>query len=304
MLSTKRKYLKYLTGLCGGLLSGLSLFADTSQTFEIYNGDTINYVDANNLKQGLWKIFNHMKNLPGYKPDQVVEEGYYKDSRKVGIWRRYYPNGNIKDEIEYNNNRPSGKYKIYYENGVLQEEGEWKNNRNVGTFKRYYENGNISQEFSFNESGKREGTQKYYYENGQLMIEGEWKEGKESGVLKEYYENGDLKAEKFFADGQLDPEKTKTYEPKKPIEVKKEEPAPVANVVVKKEEEKPNIGAFDGNGYAKLYNLNKQISKDGIFKNYKLIDGKWYKYDENGILIKIEIYKNGRYVGDGVIEEK
>lgn len=297
-----RNFFTYV--LCLGTLTLSAITNDTGQTFEIYNGDTINYVDANNLKQGLWKIFNHMKNLPGYRPDQVVEEGYYKDSRKTGIWKRYYPNGNIKDEIEYINNRTGGYYKIYYENGQLQEEGYWKNNRNVGTFKRYYENGNLAQEFNFNESGKREGVQKYYYENGQLMIEGEWQDGKEAGVVKEYYENGELKAEKYFNNGQIDPEKTKTYEPKKPVVAeKKEEKEPVANVVVKKEEEKPNIGAFDGNGYAKLYNLNKQISKDGYFKNYKLIDGKWYKYDENGILIKIEIYKNGRYVGDGVIEE-
>lgn len=34
------------------------------------------------------------------------------------------------------------------------------------------------------------------------------------------------------------------------------------------------------------------------------MDGKWFKYDENGILIRIEIYKDGRYIGDGVIDEK
>ncbi len=287
-------------------LGNISLaVAGYGQSYEIYQGDTINRIDANNLKQGLWKIFNRTKNLPGYEPDQLVEEGAYKDSRKVGIWKRFFPNGNMQDEIEYSNNRPNGYYKTYFENGQVQEEGTWKNNRNIGAFKRYYENGQVSQDFKFNESGKRDGEQKYFYENGQLMIEGVWDGGKESGIVKEYYETGDIKAEKNFAGGVLDPESTKTYEPKKPIK-EKEEPKVASNVTVEKNE-KPNpavTSKFDGNGYAKLFNLNKQVSKDGVFKNYKLIDGKWYKYDDNGILIRIEIYKDGKYIGDGVIDEK
>jgi antitoxin component YwqK of YwqJK toxin-antitoxin module len=273
-------------------------------SFEVYEGDTINRIDANNLKQGFWKIFNRTKNLPGYDPDQVVEEGPYKNSRKDGLWRRFFPNGKVKDEITYVNSRPNGYYKTYYENGQVQEEGTWKSNRNIGAFKRYYENGQVQQDFNFNNSGKREGKQVYYYENGQVMIEGEWSAGKESGIIKEYYENGDLKAEKAFVDGGLDVANTKTYEPKNPIEKKDElADAPVKIVKVSKDE-MPNIGVFDGNGYHKMYNQNKQLSKDGYFKNYRLMDGKWYKYDENGILINIEKYEKGRYVGDVPIEEE
>ncbi|NUM49841.1 MAG: toxin-antitoxin system YwqK family antitoxin [Flavobacteriales bacterium] len=299
-----KKYI-YISALF--FIGNISLaVAGYGQSYEIYQGDTINRIDANNLKQGLWKIFNRTKNLPGYEPDQIVEEGAFKDSRKIGVWKRFFPNGNIQDEIEYSNNRPNGYYKTYFENGQVQEEGIWKNNRNIGTFKRFYENGQVSQEFNFNESGKRDGNQKYYYDNGQLMIEGDWSAGKESGIVKEYYENGEIKAEKNFEGGVLDPEKTKTYEPKKPIKEKVEPKTPIANVTVEKNE-KPNPSVsskFNGDGYAKLFNLNKQVSKDGIFKSYKLMDGKWFKYDENGILIRIEIYKDGRYIGDGVIDEK
>jgi antitoxin component YwqK of YwqJK toxin-antitoxin module len=51
-----------------------------------------------------------------------------------------------------------------------------------------------------------------------------------------------------------------------------------------------------------LYNKNRQISKDGIFKDNRLMEGKAYIYDENGILIRIAIFKNGIYVGDAPIE--
>ena len=265
-----------------------------------------NQTDETGKKQGHWEITNANKRLPGYSPDQKVEEGDYKDSRKVGLWIMYYSNGQKKSEITYASGRPDGPYTTYYSNGKIEEQGSWKSNRNVGTFKRFHENGKPAQEFTFGTTGKREGNQKYYHENGQLMIEGNWDGGKESGTLTEYYENGDVKAKKVFAEGSLDEAKSQNFEPKSPVKdpIKTQnESAPLRNVVAEKDE-KPNTGHFDGNGYNKLYNLDRLLVKDGIFKNYKLIDGKWYKYDDNNILINIERIQNGRYVGDVPFDEE
>ena len=293
------KYIYYII-ITVFISSSISVAA---QKFEIHNGDTINYIDENNLKQGFWKIFGRMKKLPDYQPDQVVEQGEYENSRKQGIWKMFYPNGKTKSEIAYVNSRPNGYYKTYYENGELEEEGEWKNNRNVGKFVRKHPNGEVAQEFEFNESGKRDGEQKYYYEDGSIMIVAQIKEGKEEKVT-EYYPDGSLKAEKVFVDGKLDVANTKVYEPKtpiKPVETTEKEPVKVVKV---NKEEVVNKGTFDGNGQHKLYNKDKQISKDGVFKNYRLIDGKNYKYDENGILISIELIKNGRYIGEAPLPKE
>jgi antitoxin component YwqK of YwqJK toxin-antitoxin module len=267
--------------------------------FEIVEGDTINYIDESNLKQGFWKIFGRMRKEPGYEPNQVIEQGNYDNSRKQGLWTKFFPSGKTKSEIEYVNSRPNGSYKTYFENGQVEEEGSWKNNRNTNDFKRYYENGQVSQQFAFNESGKRDGKQVYYHENGQVMIEADIEAGKEKFV-KEYYENGEIKAEKSFIDGKLDPANTKVYESKAPIKDREEEELNKAPVkIVKIEEgESSNTVKFSGNGQHKIYNMNKQISKDGMFKNYRLMEGLWYKYDDNGILISIEKYKKGRYIGD------
>ncbi len=269
-------------------------------TYEVYQGDTINYIDGNNLKQGFWKIFGRMKKLPKYEPDQVVEQGNYKNSRKQGLWTFFFPSGKTKSEIEYVNSRPNGAYKTYYENGQIEEEGNWKNNRNTNNFKRYHSNGQVAQEFAFNETGKRDGKQKYFYEDGTLMIEADIKEGKEEKVV-EYNPDGSVKAEKAFIDGKLDVENTKIYESKTP-EVKDEG---VVKIVKVEETEKANqIETFSGNGTHKIYNMNKQISKDGFFKNYRLMDGLWYKYDENGILMSIEKYKKGKYIGDAPLPKE
>jgi antitoxin component YwqK of YwqJK toxin-antitoxin module len=194
---------------------------------------------------------------------------------------------------------------MYHENGKVSEEGIWKNNRWTGPYKLYYENGQPQHEFNFNASGKREGPVKYFYENGQLAIEGSFVNGKEAGVIKEYHENGDLKAEKTYNDGNVDVASIKEYQPKKPIVKIKESPIDNApKLAVVRADEKLNTGAIRGplNGQNITYNKNKQILKNGIFKDNRLMEGNDYIYDENGILQRIAKYKNGIYVGDTPIE--
>lgn len=275
----------------------------SAQSYTIDKGDTINVIDANNLKQGFWRIFGKMKKLPGYEPEQVVEEGNYESSRKQGLWKNFFPNGKIKSEIAYVNSRPNGTYKTYFENGQVEEEGNWENTRNTGGFKRYHENGQTAQQFVFNETGKRDGKQVYFYENGQVMIEADIAAGKEKFV-KEYYEDGSIKAEKSFIDGELDVANTKVYEPKNPI-TKDEDlaNAPIKIVKVDKNDE-VNSGSFNGNGQHTMYNKDKQLSKVGFFKDFRLMDGLLYKYDSDGMLIVIEKYKEGRYIGDAPLPKE
>lgn len=282
----------------------------SAQNYRILLGDTINRVDAGNMRQGTWKILGDMSNDHRFKPGQVLEEGKYVNNKKEGIWITYFPTGQEHTIIQYGANRPNGPYKVFYENGQLEEEGNWKMNKNIGGFKRFYENGKLQQEFVFNTSGKRDGTQKYFYENGQLMIVGVIAEGKETGEFKEYYEDGSVKNIKFYDEpGVVNPAKTKEFEPKTP-----QKPEPLMEVIdaqktavvekgaIQNEAEKKH-NPFDGNGQHTLYNSSRNISQKGLFRNYKLIDGYYYKYDENGMLKNIERYKNGKYVGDAPIEE-
>ena len=279
--------------------------AQSVPNFEIVDGDTINIVDENNLKQGFWKVFGKMRRLPNYEPDQVIEQGKYANSRKQGIWTKFFSSGKTKSEIEYKNSRPNGAYRTYYENGQIEEEGNWKNNRNTEDFKRYYENGQVSQDFAFNTSGKRDGKQKYFYENGQVMIEADIASGKEKFV-KEFYEDGSVKAEKSYVDGKLDVANTKVYESKTPVkdrdaeELKK---APIEIIKIEKTEKSNGGERFNGEGQHKMYNANREISKDGFFKGYRLMEGLLYQYDGNGILIKVKRFKDGRYIGDAPLPQ-
>jgi antitoxin component YwqK of YwqJK toxin-antitoxin module len=277
------------------------------------NGGT---TDANGLRQNHWVIYNSMRHLPGYTDDSKVEEGDYKDNMKQGIWISYYPSGAVKSKITFKDNRPEGPAVTYFENGKVNEEGNWSNNRWVGPYKLYYENGTIQHDFSYNDNGKRAGEQKYFYPNGQLMIDGNWTEGKQAGATTEYYDDGTVKAKEVFNDGNLDPSQSQTFDqktPQKPVDiipaqvVQSEAPKTTTTVVTTTEQ--PNAGAtaakvFNGEGYWKLYNQNKQISKDGLFHGGKLMDGTVYIYSPDGLIQKKAVYKGGIYQGDAPITDE
>jgi antitoxin component YwqK of YwqJK toxin-antitoxin module len=276
--------------------------------------DAGNYTDANGLKQNHWIFKNDTKHLPGYNDADKVEEGDYKDNLKQGIWIQYYPGGALKNKITFKDNRPDGYTITYFQSGKVNEEGIWHNNRWVGDYKLCYENGNVQHQFHYNDNGKRDGAQHYFYDNGKPMIDCTMTAGKQTGLQTEYYDDGSVKSKSTFVDGNLDASQTQVFPPKNakagndvtnPVPTAKEAPKPSTTVVTT--DEKPNIPEkkdFTGEGYWKLYNKNKQISKDGVFHGGHLVDGKDYLYSDDGILQKIAVYKAGVYQGDAPITDE
>ena len=261
-------------------------------------GDSINKV-VSNKREGKWVIYGKDQSNSKFSASQKVEEGIYESGRRTGLWIKYYPNGNKKSEIFYKKGRPNGKFKLYYENGNVEEEGEWKNRLYSGSFKRYYEDGTLEQEKTFDENGKAKGKVTYYYANGKKELEFSTANGKEIGKATRYYPNGDIKEVISFDDGEM-----VKIEDKKMVST----PVKVGTGIKVKEKSSPtaqgkvNKAQSDvKDGYAKRFNDNGDILMDGEFKKGKLWNGKWYKYDSNGLLDKIEVYKDGKYVGDGVI---
>lgn len=111
--------------------------------------DTLNQTDVNGQKQGYWILYG--KDLPeaGTPSTLKVEEGYFKNNKKSGIWKRYYEDG-IKlkavmnfqyQEVEKNSVRGNVFYYAYYDNGALKRKPE------IGAC------GTKSNNFNYDESG-------------------------------------------------------------------------------------------------------------------------------------------------------
>ena len=243
--------------------------------------DTLNQLDSYKQKQGYWIYYGRDKRLPGYEPDQKVEEGRYVDNRKYGVWTKYYASGGVQHEITYKNSRPHGYAKIYYTNGNIKEEGMWKGRRWKGVYKEYFENGCLyfSRETDTFKFGRKDSC----------------------GVLLEHYRiltdaDGNINA-KILLTNLGEAVDTVMVEPYKARTVpQKREGQPV------KRFQNANPKIYDGRIRHTLYNKDRQISREGEFENNMLVNGKWYRYDSEGLLQRIEVYKKGRYIGDAPME--
>lgn len=265
--------------------------------------DTINQVDPQGRKQGYWRIEAPKADKPGYTDGQLIEEGRYNAGKRIGTWKRYWPNGKIMSEVNYRSGLPRGEYRIYYPNGRVEEQGTWDLDRNTGSFKRWHPNGKPAQEFLFDQYGLRDGIQKYFHENGQLAVEVSVKQGREEGSLKRFYANGELEETASFNNGEMDEASRKTFAARKPMAdltpAKESKAAPTVG-----SEESTNAVRFRENGFNTLYDKQLRISQTGEFKQGRLWDGRVYRYGGNGVLVRIEVYIDGRYAGDAPITDE
>jgi antitoxin component YwqK of YwqJK toxin-antitoxin module len=270
-----------------------------SAVFAVNDQDRINWKDDQGRKQGHWIIFGKDRPEQGVPPEGKIEEGDYKDDRKVGIWIKYHNDGitpRLKGEYDFG--RPKGSFTKYYPNGKVQEEGVYDKGKYLGAMKRYYEDGTIMYTGNYDGDGLESGKVVYYYPNGKVEYEYTAKAGVPSGKGVRYWPNGDVKEEVTFDESGEVASFVAREMVNKPEEIKaptdketKAAPTP-KNATVK-------TGTFNKNGYNKLYNENEELWMDGDFKNGLLYDGKLYVYDKDGILLKIEVYKKGKYHSDG-----
>jgi len=161
------------------------------QTFQIYNGDTINLTDTSSFKQGLWLKFT--------KDEKVKEESYFLDNQLNGTRKKYFSSGLPKTQEKYLRGIKEGVFEYYYPNGAIKEKGTWRNGQLFGWHKKYYsENDKISEEGNV-ENDIKVGEWKYYNKNARLTAIGKFNNGEKDGKWLEYDDQGnEVKHTKFI----------------------------------------------------------------------------------------------------------
>jgi antitoxin component YwqK of YwqJK toxin-antitoxin module len=258
----------------------------------IFPPDSINRKNSKG-KQGHWIYYGKDRPESGFPLDAKVEEGYYVDDRKEGIWVKYNADGTPRLKGYYENNRP--KSNCTFSRHGIREEGTFSKNQYVDSLKRFHKNGKLEYEAFYNQNGKEEGRVNYYYPNGQLEFTYNSVNGTPTGKATRYYENGDIKELIEYAeDGSIAKKEyfeRATLDPSEIISTEKA-PLPVNPINTKGIKWRPD-------GYNKIYNDDDEVWQDGIFKEGKLWEGKVYVYDRDGILLRVKVFKNGVYHSDG-----
>ena len=129
--------------------------------YEIQDKDTVNIIDTNNLKQGIWRenwSNGDLKLETTYKdgkkdgleitwydhPDCVEQEAFYKDGKLDGSVTHYSKKCR-KDFFEmYKKGVKDGVEVEYYNNGYLKAEGVYKNGNLNGYYSLYDRKGRFS----------------------------------------------------------------------------------------------------------------------------------------------------------------
>ncbi len=214
----------------------------------------------------------------GFITNQEFINRTNKDGSKQGLWKYFYPDGNIKMEAWYSNGMKNGYFKEYDKIGKLVEINKYINDelqidvdelKEYEIRKDYYPDGNVKIVGSYI-NGVAEGVRREYSKEGKIekayilnkgRIVGEGiidEYGKKQGYWKEYYQSGQMQGEGIYTD----------------------------NIKIKE---------------WKYYYRNKQIEQTGNYDEDGTVIGIWKWYYPSGNILIEEIFSNG--VEDGMYVE-
>jgi len=120
-------------------------------------------------------------------------EGNISNHQLNGIWRTYYPSGNLQSTVNYNEGLVDGDAYFYYDNdkNTKMAEVQYSDDLIDGVYMEYYENG-AQKALLHYEEGILNGEAEYYYRTGRTKIKGKYKNGRKKGKWYFYDEKGNL----------------------------------------------------------------------------------------------------------------
>ena len=117
----------------------------------------------------------------------LVTEKNYVMGLLSGIYRAYYPSGELKEEYTYLKGKRSSIAKTFYEDGALKSNATYIDGKKYGAEKEYYPRGSLMRE-KYYDGDKWTGVSVSYDQSGDKYLEWRGKEeaGKFSGIYAEW----------------------------------------------------------------------------------------------------------------------
>ena len=257
--------------------------ASTKSTFT-YSGNF-----ANGVRDGKW--------VCRYANGNVCYEATYADSVLHGPFVLYYEDGQLMGLANYKDGWLDGSYLALGKEGDTLAIGAYNKMKKQGPWKTYFGNGNLQRVEEY-ENDQQSMVWKEYYENGQLAhMKEKPKDGKQRS--KGFHDNGALYSivihdlnggidDKTFyrRDGTLD----RTHKPKNGM--------PEVEITTryfengKKWAQNERVGRKT-HGAAARWNEQGVLLEEGNYA-YGRKDGPWKSYDENGDLLVVQYFSEGK----------
>lgn len=156
----------------GFLLDNSGLRAQSLASYRIYDNDTINIIDHDSLKQGIWKEF--------------------------------WPNGDLKKEVIYKNDKKQGLEINWYDDpDCVEKEAYYKDGLLDGPSISYTRKCKKILFETF-KNGIKEGLELEYYANGHIKAEGKYKKGNLEGYYRVYDKKGNFSFESRSTETETD----------------------------------------------------------------------------------------------------
>lgn len=126
------------------------------------------------------KRFNEVSKTQLIKKERINEDGTKEvwtelpNGTRHGLFREWYPCGQLKYEKNYNQNQLHGLFREWYENGRLKYEYNYVQNQLHGLCREWYENGRLWYEYNYDQD-QLHGLFREWYKTGQLKYKKNYK---------------------------------------------------------------------------------------------------------------------------------
>jgi len=208
-------------------------------------------------------------NIHAQEINQFDENGKHH-----GKWIRHYEKSQIvRYEGQFEHGAPFGEFRYYYQTGNLQTIANYEQNGTVCHTVSFFGNGNKHAEGTYI-NRQKEGEWKFYDGFNNIISIDHYKNGEKHGLCKTFLPTGELIEEINFNNGLAHGE-WKRYFKNGKLQID---------------------GNFQNDKYEGSFVFYYISGKKLLSGKYvqSLREGDWLYYDEDGRLIKVVTYKNGR----------
>ncbi len=153
---------------------------------------TINQVDAQGRKQGLWT----KRDTEG----RLIYQATFKDDKPVGEMKRFHENGKLKAILIFTEGSNESDAQLFDEQGKQIASGKYDGQKKTGEWKYMANNQIISTETYLN--GQKNGISKRFYKTGELLEEANWQNDQLNGVYHSYFLDGKPYIECKYSEGK------------------------------------------------------------------------------------------------------